>query len=112
MARTLQALANHPWHPEKLTMTLDPELNRLREQMDDVNRRLLDVLHERGRLARRIGSHKQSAGLAVIDPDREQAMLKTMLHDLPPDGLPRAAIVTILQSVFATSRELVASPES
>jgi 3-deoxy-7-phosphoheptulonate synthase/chorismate mutase len=92
-------------------MIPDPELNRLREQMDDVNQRLLDVLHERARLSRRIGSHKQSEALAVVDPVREQAMLKTLLHNLPPDGLPKAALAAIMQSVFAASRELVASPK-
>ena len=92
-------------------MTTDPELNRLRQQMDAVNQRLLDVLHERARLSRRIGSHKQSEALAVVDQVREQSMLKTLLHDLPPDGFPEDAITTILQSVFAASRELVASPK-
>ncbi|MFT4512996.1 MAG: 3-deoxy-7-phosphoheptulonate synthase/chorismate mutase [Planctomycetota bacterium] len=92
-------------------MITDPELNRLREQMDDVNQRLLNVLQERARLSRRIGSHKQNEDLIVVDPVREQAMLKTLLHDLPTDGFPGSALTTILQSVFAASRELVASPK-
>lgn len=92
-------------------MSTDPELNHLREQMDDVNQRLVDVLHERARLSRCIGSHKQSEGLSVVDAVREQAMLKALLRDLPPNGLPEAALATILGSVFVASRELVASPK-
>lgn len=92
-------------------MSTDPELSRLREQMDDVNQQLVHVLHERARLSRCIGSHKQSEGLSVVDAVREQAMLKALLRDLPSNGFPEAALVTILGSVFVASRQLVASPQ-
>tara|TARA_R110002072_G_scaffold46591_2_gene128853 strand:+ start:26216 stop:26497 length:282 start_codon:yes stop_codon:yes gene_type:complete len=91
-------------------MTSDPELLRMREQMDDVNLRLVHVLHERARLSRRIGARKQTKALTVIDPAREQEMLARLLRELPPDGFSEAALTSILRAVFAASRDLVAAP--
>ena len=91
-------------------MSIQPELAALRAQMDQVNGRLVDVLHERARLSRRIGSHKCAEGIAVIDPEREQVMLQSLLQALPADGFPEASLTKILRAVFDASRELVARP--
>jgi len=88
-------------------MSNDPELAKLRQQMDDVNRRLTSVLHERAQLARRIGAVKRRAGIATNDPDRETVMLQAMLHDAPADGFSADALQTILQTVLQASRDIV-----
>ena len=61
-----------------------PELTRLRAAMDDINHRLTDILHERARLARKIGTIKHATGMTISDPEREQAMLLEMLRDALP----------------------------
>lgn len=88
-------------------MSADPELELLRKQMDDVNRRLVDALHERANVARRIGVHKRAAGLASIDPARELQMRRSLLQDLPADGFSEPALTAILDAVFEQSRRLV-----
>lgn len=85
------------------------ELTALRQQMDDVNRRLTTVLHERAQLARRIGAIKRDAGMATTDPEREAAVLDEMLRDLPADGFDADALATILKAVLQASRDIVAS---
>lgn len=88
-------------------MTDDAELAQLRAQMDEVNRRLVGVLHDRARLCRQIGSWKRRHGVAAIDPAREQAMLAAALEALPPDGFSREQLAAVLRAVFLASREVV-----
>ena len=91
-------------------MSNAPELDHLRAAMDGVTRQLTDILHERARLARQIGAVKRAAGLNVSDPEREQAMLVEMLRDPPADGFRKESLQTILETVLAESRAVVASP--
>jgi len=84
------------------------ELDSLRAAMDVLNRRLVDVLHERARLCRRIGEAKRGAGQPGVDPARERAMLASLLALPAADGFPPAALAAILQAVFVASREVVA----
>jgi 3-deoxy-7-phosphoheptulonate synthase/chorismate mutase len=83
------------------------ELQSLRGEMDAVNERLVDVLHERARLCRRIAAWKRAHGQPAADPAREEAMLAALLRAAPGDGFARDELAAILRAVFATSRELV-----
>lgn len=83
------------------------ELEDLRIGIDDINRRLVELLHERGRLCRAIGAWKQRHGVPAADPDREAAMRAELLRELPADGYERPQLDAILQAVFAASRSLV-----
>ncbi len=74
--------------------------------MDRLNARLVALLQERGRLARRIGRRKARLGLPAADPGRERAMLATMLAAAPP-GYPRADLGRVLRAVLRASRRLV-----
>lgn len=91
-------------------MSNDPELTRLRTEMDGINQRLTDILHARARLARQIGAVKRAAGMTVSDPDREQAMLSEMLRHAPDGGFSRDSLEVILRTVLQASRAVVASP--
>ena len=84
------------------------ELHELRAAVDDVNRRLVALLHERGRLCRAIGNWKRRHGVAAADPAREAAMRDALLRELPADGYEREQLDAILQALFAASRALVA----
>ncbi|MCB9877125.1 MAG: chorismate mutase [Planctomycetes bacterium] len=92
-------------------MTPDDPLRALRADMDALNDRMLAALHERARLARRIGRLKRDTGAAAVDPAREQAMLAAALAAAPADGFPAPALTAILGAVFAASRELVRAPD-
>ncbi|HIE71377.1 MAG TPA: hypothetical protein EYP98_15075 [Planctomycetes bacterium] len=93
-------------------MSNPSELARLRTQMDAVNQRLTDVLHERADPARQIGVVKRAAGMTATDPDREQTMLTAMMGDTPTDGFSKNALEVILRAVLHASRAVVASPNS
>ena len=85
----------------------ETELHRMRAAMDAINERLVDVLHERARLCRRIAAWKRDHGQPAADPAREGAMLSALLRAAPADGFDRDDLARILQQVFATSRALV-----
>lgn len=84
------------------------ELDALRAAMDVLNRRLVDVLHERARLCRRIGALKKEHGHAAADPTREQQMLAALLEPVAADGFAPTELEPILRAVFAASRAVVA----
>lgn len=83
------------------------ELDSLRAAMDVLNRRLVDVLHERARLCRRIATCKRRSGRPAADPARERVMLDSLLSLPAADGFPPQSLAAILQAVFTASREVV-----
>lgn len=78
----------------------------LRRRMDALNRRLLELLERRTRLARSIGRAKAAAGLAASDPARERTMLADLL-DAASGDLPRRDLERIFRGVFRASRAAV-----
>ena len=46
-------------------------LARCRERIDEIDRRLVDLLNERTTIVEEIGRIKQEAGLAIYEPKRE-----------------------------------------
>lgn len=85
------------------------ELHGLRAEIDAVNRELLAVLQRRAALVRQIGELKRQRHLPLVDAEREQAMLQTLLRD-PGHGFDRQALRQIFAAVFAASRALVQQP--
>ena len=55
---------------------MTPELGRLREEIEQIDRRLIEVIAERVRLAREVGKEKRAAGLPTLDPGREAAVVR------------------------------------
>lgn len=93
--------------------TLDPgateELAELRRRIDELDRRLVELLNERAELARRVGRTKAALGRRGIrDADREREILVrvAMANDGP---MPQADLLAIYRRVFAATRALEAA---
>ncbi|AUS09676.1 3-deoxy-7-phosphoheptulonate synthase [Laceyella sacchari] len=56
------------------------QLDALRQKLDEVNLKLLRLLNERAELAKQIGEVKQKQGINKFDPERERAMLETLVQ--------------------------------
>ncbi|HWG56419.1 MAG TPA: chorismate mutase [Gaiellaceae bacterium] len=54
----------------------DTRIRDLREQLTELDRRIVDALNERIGLVAELGRVKEELGVAFLDPDREQ-----WLHD-------------------------------
>ncbi len=54
-------------------------LEELRRQMDEINLALLELLNRRAQVAQAIGRLKRAQGLPLYDPEREEAMLASLI---------------------------------
>ena len=61
-----------------MSATDDPALREFREQISATDRAILDAVNTRLELVARIKAHKESRGVAFLDPERE----RTLLDDL------------------------------
>ena len=59
-----------------MTTDDDPHIRRLREQVSDNDRALIDAMNRRLELVGKMWSYKQAHGLDVLDPEREEWMLR------------------------------------
>jgi chorismate mutase/prephenate dehydratase len=76
-----------------------------RNEIDDVDRELLQLLNRRARLAMKVGALKQAAGLPFCDPEREQAVLHT-LQQANTGPLDRRAITKLFRRIIRESRRV------
>ena len=53
-----------------------PELGEIRAEIERIDRALLGLIAERVELARRVGAAKRAAGLPILDPAREAAVVR------------------------------------
>lgn len=86
-------------------MSDNPELNKLREQIDDVDGEILNHLNERVRLAMAIGRLKAETGSAVYVPSREEAVFRK-LADLNEGPLTEKAIRAIYREIISSAISL------
>lgn len=59
------------------------DLNALRERIDQVNDRLLDLFLERAELVRQVADYKRARGLPIHDPERERQVIERMQARAP-----------------------------
>ena len=76
------------------------ELSRVRDEIDELDRRIVDLLNERATLGRAAGRAKRLAGRrAVHDPERErEVLLRVAMANEGP--LPQADLVEIYRRVI------------
>ena len=53
----------------------DPTVQRLREEITELDRSILDAVNGRLELVAALRRHKQEVGLPFLDPDRERELL-------------------------------------
>jgi 3-deoxy-7-phosphoheptulonate synthase / chorismate mutase len=58
----------------------DPVIRRLREQVSDNDRALIEAINVRLRLVQKLKNYKDSRGIDFVDPDREEWMLRDMVR--------------------------------
>lgn len=80
-------------------------LERWRQQIDQIDGRLLELLNERAQLALQIGREKRVRGLPIHSPEREVQILQR-LYALNRGPLDEGAIRRIFTQIFEESRRL------
>ncbi len=84
---------------------MDDPLKALRSTIDDVDRRLVQLLNERARLAQQIGELKQAEGAPVYRPEREAEVLRRVAAG-NAGPLSDAGLLAIFREVISACRSL------
>lgn len=81
-------------------------LDELRNEVDQVNLRILDLINRRGDLIKQIGDIKTEQGINVFDPIREREMLDLILKN--HDGhFEYSTIEHLFKEIFKAAKELI-----
>jgi chorismate mutase/prephenate dehydratase len=86
---------------------MSDRLDRLRARIDDLDRRLLEILIRRAEAARTIGGLKARSGSTVLDPGREREVLDRLL-ERNAGRYPPEALTAIFREIISASRALEA----
>ena len=78
------------------------ELKTLRNEIDQIDRRMVELFRQRMDVTRRVGEYKSAAGIPVLDQTREREVLKNK-GELAGEEL-RPAVITLYQTIMALSR--------
>src|SRR5215475_11314153 len=63
---------------KKVSGSVPPELQQLRDSIDNIDAALIHLLAERFRCTRRVGELKAVTGMPPADPGRERVMIKRL----------------------------------
>lgn len=74
-------------HNSLAQAVIPPELSRLREQIEHLDRALVQLIAHRVRIAREAGTEKLAAGLPTQDPDREAEVIRQAIASARDAGL-------------------------
>ena len=81
------------------------DISRLRQAIDTIDLKILDLINQRLLNAKAIGSAKAQNGIGVIDPAREYELIKN-LNELNKGPLSGSALHHIFTEIIAASREI------
>lgn len=79
------------------------ELTALRDQIDEVDKALLDLLAKRLQLVAEVGEVKSRYGLPIYVPEREAAMLASRRQEAQALGVPADLIEDVLRRIMRES---------
>ena len=87
---------------------MDDRLKPLRDAIDGVDRKLVELLHERARLAAAVGRVKEEHNAPVYRPEREAEVLQKVAHlsDVCGGPLHSSSVQAVFREVIAACRAL------
>ena len=83
----------------------DMSVEDWRRKIDEIDRRLVELLNERSRCVVEIGRIKQASGDALYQPDREKQVLDGVTRE-NPGPLPDAAIRRLFERILDEARSV------
>jgi monofunctional chorismate mutase len=84
-----------------IAMNLDEQRNKI----DEIDTKIIGLLRQRASLSRKIGAIKSAAGLPIVDPDREDAVIRRLLAESKGE-LSRESIMRIYGEILAESQRI------
>lgn len=87
------------------TTDAETAIDRLRGNIDEIDRVLVKLLNQRARWALEIGEVKRAAGIAIYQPDREARVLG-QVAEANRGPLEGAAIARLFERIIDENRRL------
>ena len=91
---------------------LNDELIGLRDEIERIDRAIVQLIAERVQLARRVGSVKRASGLPTLDPAREATIIRRSGHLAREAGLAEEDVREIFWHLVGLSRRAQLGPVS
>src|SRR5437016_14544929 len=76
-----------------------------RKKIDELDRRLVELLNQRAQAAHEIGKLKRDAGLPIYEPDREQKVFANV-RSMNKGPLPERDILRIYERIMDIMRQI------
>jgi isochorismate pyruvate lyase len=76
------------------------DLTAIRLQIDELDRRLVQLLAERGRLVEEVIHYKRAHHMAVVDRDREDRMLARIAAVAKEEGMDPRVAQQVLRTII------------
>ena len=76
-----------------------------RKKIDELDRRLVELLSERARAAQEIGRLKRDTSLPIYEPDRERIVFENV-QTINPGPLPHRDLVRIYERIMDVMRNI------
>jgi chorismate mutase len=80
------------------------ELARCRDEIERIDNEVISLLAKRLALGKRVGEMKRLAGLPILDPTREAAVIRRISGVARDAGLPSEPIREVFWQLVAMSR--------
>ena len=88
-------------HGEALT-----ELARCRDEIERIDRQIVDLLGARLTLGKKTGELKRAAGLPILDPTREAAVIRRAAAAARAIGVPPEPVREVFWQIVGMSRRV------
>lgn len=94
-------MSDSPRGPEALA-----ELAQCRDEIEQIDRQIIALLSRRLTLGKRTGELKKLAGLPILDPTREAAVIRRVTGQARDAGLPPEPIREVFWQIVGMSRRV------
>ena len=81
------------------------EISDWRKKIDDLDRKLVELLSQRAQAAHEIGRLKRDAGMPIYEPDREQAVFDHV-RSINRGPLPGHDLLNIYERIMDIMRQI------
>ena len=87
------------------------KIKDLRSKINEIDKKLLDLIIERLQVVREIGREKSEKGIGIIDKNREQEIFKKLIGQAEKQEIDPEIIRKIWKMLMRLSYEIEASSE-
>jgi|TARA_B100002003_G_C14102085_1_gene530058 chorismate mutase/prephenate dehydrogenase len=84
---------------------MEEELQKLRDEIDEVDLEIIELLSKRKITSEAIGELKKKSGKEIIDEDREKKLIESLKKKAEEKGLDEEYIESLFRIIISKSRE-------